>query len=167
MWTMITMDGSPRGRYSQGRAQMAKRPCLHCRGVGMPCEWQHDCTSAFRAAIQLDNCTCRHHRRDRNILQCCSLGKYEDDVPAEWLCWRAEGQGHAPSCGWWSAMHSSMGCQSHRVTPHHTQPRYVAPPTHAFTPHHLGNTSQPLTHPPLTQPGELLSPRITVDSSGC
>ena len=33
---------------------------------------------SYLAAFQLHSCACKHHRRNSNILQCCSLGLYED-----------------------------------------------------------------------------------------
>ena len=48
-------------------------------------EWQHHfCTVrlhlSYLSAFQLHSCACKHHRRNSNILQCCSLGLYEDTV---------------------------------------------------------------------------------------
>ena len=33
---------------------------------------------SYLVAFQLHSCNCKHHRRNSNILQCCSLGLYED-----------------------------------------------------------------------------------------
>ena len=33
---------------------------------------------SYLSAFQLHSCACKHHRRNSNILQCCSLGLYED-----------------------------------------------------------------------------------------
>ena len=55
-------------------------PSVHqptqARGAGCACTV--DLHLSYLDAFQLHSCTCKHHRCNSNILQCCSLGLYED-----------------------------------------------------------------------------------------
>ena len=51
-------------------------PPTQARGVSCVCTVELHLS--YLDALQLHSCICKHHRRNSNILQCCSLGLYED-----------------------------------------------------------------------------------------